>query len=63
VVGLGGDELAAHRLDDARVGVPDGDHVVVRVQVGVPVGVEEVDSLSAHQLDRLLIEEAVRGAE
>ena len=58
-----GGRLAGDRLGHPRVAVPDRRHVVVGVQVGLPVGVEQVHALGADDPHRVPVEQLVRRAE
>ena len=49
--------LAGNGLDDAGVGVPDAGHVVVHVDIGPAVDVEQTDALAADDVQRLAIEQ------
>ena len=55
-------ELLADRLPHRRVGVADDRNVVIRVQVVQPVGIEQVSTFPAHQMERAIVEEPVGSA-
>ena len=55
--------LPRNRLDDLRMAVPDGCNVVVGVQIAMTGGVVEPDAFAADELDRLVVEQAIRRAE
>ena len=52
--------LTRHRLDDMRVGVTDAGDVVVHIDVAAAVGIEQVDTLAADDVQWRVVEQ--RGA-
>jgi hypothetical protein len=56
-------DLFADRLDHMGMTMPNVRHVVIHVQVFVAVGIVEPDTLTAHDMHGLVIEETVCRAE
>ena len=54
--------LGRDGFHDARVAVPHRGDVVVAIEVAAPVGVEEPDPFTAHEMDGLVVEELVGGS-
>jgi len=52
-----------HRLDDMRVGVPHTGHVVVHVDVAPAVGIIEIHTLAAHDVQRMVVEKRRAGTQ
>ncbi len=55
--------LVGNRRDDTRVAMADAWHIVVGVEIGVAIRVIEADAVRPFEMDRFLIEHAIRLAE
>jgi hypothetical protein len=51
--------LSRDRLDDVRVAVPDGRHIIISIQIAIAGGIVEPNAFAAYELHRLLVEQPI----